>query len=57
MIAKTDQDGKALNTATYLEFDDVIDPAETRKWLVTSLRSRPPAPPRTGKRRPNLDTW
>jgi acetyl-CoA carboxylase carboxyltransferase component len=49
--------GKALNTASYFEIDDVIDPAETRRWISTILRSSPPATPRVGKKRPNIDTW
>ncbi|WP_280236747.1 acetyl-CoA carboxylase family protein [Nocardia cyriacigeorgica] len=27
--------GKALNAATLLEIDDVIDPADTRRWIAT----------------------
>ena len=48
--------GKAVNTASYFELDDVIDPAETRQWIMMALRSSPP-PNRTGKKRPNIDTW
>jgi acetyl-CoA carboxylase carboxyltransferase component len=49
--------GKALNTASYFEIDDVIDPAETRRWISAILTSAPPAPLRAGKKRPNIDTW
>ncbi len=49
--------GKALNTASYFEIDDVIDPADTRRWIATILNSTPPAAPRVGKKRPNIDTW
>jgi acetyl/propionyl-CoA carboxylase alpha subunit/acetyl-CoA carboxylase carboxyltransferase component len=35
----------------------VIDPADTRAWLVRGLNSLPPTPPRTGKKRPYVDTW
>jgi acetyl-CoA carboxylase carboxyltransferase component len=31
--------GEALEMASHLEIDDVIDPAETRDWLVRVLRS------------------
>ncbi len=48
---------KALNAATVSEVDDVIDPADTRKWLVMGLDSVPPTPPRTGKKRGWVDTW
>ena len=38
--------GKALNTATYFEIDDVIDPAESRRWIITALDAAgPPAAP------------
>ena len=35
----------------------IIDPAETRAWVVRGLKSMPPTPPRTGKKRPYIDTW
>ncbi|MBS4023313.1 MAG: biotin/lipoyl-binding protein [Dethiobacter sp.] len=31
--------GKATNMASYFEIDSVIDPADTRKWLVRGLKS------------------
>jgi acetyl-CoA carboxylase carboxyltransferase component len=49
--------GKALNAASHFEIDDVIDPADTRRWIATLLASAPPPAPRTGKKRPNIDTW
>ncbi|MEQ9629736.1 MAG: carboxyl transferase domain-containing protein [Roseitalea porphyridii] len=57
MVARMYERGKALSTATYFEFDDVIDPADTRKRIVDALRAMPPAPPREGKKRPFIDTW
>ena len=39
--------GKALNAATYFEFDDVIDPADTRRWITAAFAAAPtPAPAR-----------
>jgi acetyl-CoA carboxylase carboxyltransferase component len=40
--------GKAINVAAMLEIDAVIDPADTRKWIVQGLSACPPrhAPPR-----------
>ncbi|MEE2915012.1 MAG: carboxyl transferase domain-containing protein [Pseudomonadota bacterium] len=35
----------------------VIDPADTRAWLVRGLKSLPETPPRTEKKRPYVDTW
>ncbi len=48
---------RALNAATVLEVDDVIDPAETRNWLKMGLNSLPPIPLRSGKKRGWIDTW
>ena len=31
------QHGKAVNVATYFEFDDVIDPADSRTWITRLL--------------------
>ena len=44
-------------TSTYFEIDDVIDPAESRRWIATAMRSAPPIPAREGKKRPCIDTW
>jgi acetyl-CoA carboxylase carboxyltransferase component len=33
--------GKALNMASYLEIDSVIDPADTRKWVIQGIKSVP----------------
>jgi acetyl-CoA carboxylase carboxyltransferase component len=57
MVARMYEHGKALNTATYFEIDDVIDPADSRRWIITALDSAPPPPRREGKKRPNIDTW
>lgn len=37
MVAAMHEKGTALNTAPFLSIDDVIDPAETRRWLITGL--------------------
>ena len=57
MVAESYQKGKAINMASFLEIDDVIDPAQTRHWVMRGLRSAPPPVPRTGKKRPCIDTW
>lgn len=33
--------GKAVNMASYLEIDSVIDPVDTRKWVLKGLMSAP----------------
>ncbi|OKO87619.1 carbamoyl-phosphate synthase large subunit [Bradyrhizobium sp. NAS80.1] len=56
-VAQMYERGKALNTASLFELDNVIDPAETRNWVIAGLNSVPPPPPRTGKKRPFVDGW
>jgi len=57
MVAMAYEHGKAINMASIQEIDDVIDPVETRKWIMRGLRSAPPPEPRNGKKRPCIDTW
>src|SRR4029077_3745467 len=57
MVARMYEHGKALNAATYFEIDDVLDPADSRRWVTAALESAPKPAPRTGKKRPNIDTW
>ena len=38
MVAELHDRGSALNTAPFLSIDDVIDPMETRAWLVAGLQ-------------------
>ena len=57
MVAEMYEKGKAINTATYFEIDEVIDPAESRRWIMNALTSVPPPRPRQGKKRPCIDTW
>ncbi len=48
---------RAVNAAAGGGLDDVIDPAETRRWIVNSLKRLPPVPPREGKKYAFIDTW
>ncbi|MEN8669001.1 MAG: carboxyl transferase domain-containing protein, partial [Ketobacter sp.] len=57
MVAEMVERGKAVNNATFFEFDDVIDPAQTRHWIVAGLQSAPRPRARHGKKRPCVDTW
>jgi acetyl-CoA carboxylase carboxyltransferase component len=56
-VARLYDNGKAVNTGSYFEIDDVIDPAESRDWILMALRAAPKPAPRTGKKRPMVDTW
>jgi acetyl/propionyl-CoA carboxylase alpha subunit/acetyl-CoA carboxylase carboxyltransferase component len=57
MVAAAYARGKALSTATYFEIDEVIDPADSRRWIATALLEAKPRPAHTHKKRPNIDTW
>jgi acetyl/propionyl-CoA carboxylase alpha subunit/acetyl-CoA carboxylase carboxyltransferase component len=57
LVEQAYQRGKAVNAGHVFEVDDVIDPADTRRWLSAGLRSAPPPPPRAGKKRPCIDAW
>jgi acetyl-CoA carboxylase carboxyltransferase component len=57
MVAAAYQHGKAVNVASHFEIDDVIDPADTRRWIATTFGAAPLPLPRTGKKRPCIDTW
>ncbi len=46
--------GKGISMAEYGEIDDVIDPADTRRWIRTLLDAERPG---RGGRRPFVDTW
>ncbi len=57
-VAAAYERGKGINMAAYFEIDDVIDPADSRRWIATlcdgpagDWRERP------GKRRPHVDAW
>ena len=58
MVAAAYEHGKALNAATVFELDDVIDPADTRRWITTAFAGFTPdqEPEGTGGRR-WIDTW
>ncbi|HEY5290070.1 MAG TPA: carboxyl transferase domain-containing protein, partial [Caulobacteraceae bacterium] len=46
--------GKAINVAASLEIDAVIDPADTRRWIVDGLKA---CKPRHAPRRRFVDAW
>jgi acetyl-CoA carboxylase carboxyltransferase component len=62
MVDRLYEHGKALSVATHFEIDDVIDPADTRRWITTLLDAAPDThrasvDPLAPPRRPNIDTW
>ena len=56
MVDRMYEHGKALSVATHFEIDDVIDPADSRRWLSSVLRSWV-RPRRDEPKRPHVDTW
>jgi acetyl-CoA carboxylase carboxyltransferase component len=58
-VAAAYERGKGLNMAAYFEIDDVIDPADSRRWIATLVDDRQPGDWRTRrtKRRPYVDAW
>jgi len=47
-----------LNMAAYGEIDDVIDPADSRRWVATLFDPEPQGwRERERKLRPNVDAW
>jgi hypothetical protein len=58
MVALAYERGRGMNMAAYGEIDDVIDPADSRRWIATLFdggegdwRSG------EGRRRPMVDAW
>jgi len=48
--------GRGMNMASYMEIDAVIDPAETRRWIMRGLKSvQDKSPKESG--RPFIDPW
>ena len=56
-VAASYESAKAINAGVGGGLDDVIDPADTRSWIASSLKRLPPAAPRTEKKYPYIDTW
>ena len=49
--------GKGLNAGHVFEVDDVIDPADTRKWLVAGMKAGDPPTREPQLRTPIIDAW
>jgi acetyl/propionyl-CoA carboxylase alpha subunit/acetyl-CoA carboxylase carboxyltransferase component len=57
MVAAAYANGKAMARGSYPALDDVIDPADTRRWIVGGLKALPPLPHRTEKKLRWVDSW
>jgi acetyl-CoA carboxylase carboxyltransferase component len=57
-VAAAYERGRGLNMAAYGEIDDVIDPADSRRWIATLFDEGAPTwQRRAGKTRPYVDAW
>ncbi|RBY75118.1 carbamoyl-phosphate synthase large subunit [Blastococcus sp. TF02-09] len=56
-VAAAYERGTGLNVAAHWGIDDVIDPADTRRWITTLTREAAATPRPPGRVRPNVDTW
>ncbi|MDO8802649.1 carboxyl transferase domain-containing protein [Phenylobacterium sp.] len=56
-VARAYAAGKALARGAGTDLDDVIDPADTRRWVLAGLKSLPPVPARTEKKLRWIDSW
>ena len=52
-VAQGYESARAVNSGARY----VIDPADTRAFIVQGMKSLPAQPPRTAKKRPYVDTW
>jgi acetyl-CoA carboxylase carboxyltransferase component len=58
-VAAAYERGQGLNMAAYFEIDDVVDPADSRRWIATLFDPATPPTWRHGqnKRRRYIDAW
>ncbi len=57
LVESAYQRGKAIPYGVSFGVDDVIDPADSRRWISRSLDAAMPLPARHGKKRRNVDAW
>ena len=57
LVAESYEHVSALSVASRYGLDDVIDPSETRRWIVQGILSVPESEPLRRGRAQFLDTW
>lgn len=57
MVGRAYRAGKGINMASYLEIDDVIDPQDTRRWVLRGLNSAGQPAGDKQTQRSFVDTW
>lgn len=56
LVARLYERGKAINIASHMEIDSVIDPVDTRKWIMQGRKSALPKVNRP-EFKPFVDSW
>ena len=57
LVADMYATGRALSVATHYEIDNVIDPAESRRWIASAMMTHIPRLPGSDKVVPYVDPW
>ena len=57
MVAMAYERGRGISMAEYGEIDDVIDPADTRRWIELLFDPGAPEWWQQPRARPNVEAW
>ena len=57
MVAAAYERGKTINMASFLEIEEVIDPKDSRRWIVAGLNAVPKSNYALQCGRAFVDTW
>ena len=57
LVATRYESARAINQSTTFHIDDVIDPADSRRWVVLAMDVAHGQEQHPAKRRPNIDAW
>ena len=57
LVAAMHAQGRALSVATHFEIDDVIDPADSRKWITMAIMAHTPREIGSAKTVSFVDPW
>ncbi len=57
LISEAKAEGRALNVASYMEIDTVIEPAQSRDWLLSGLNASGYQRDKPSQQRPCVDSW
>ena len=57
LLSRAYERSKAIHQGVSFGVDDVIDPADTRRWILAALQSVRSRHGHRDKPRPNIDTW